>query len=78
MGFSILKDMVKKTLIPQHESDEMPTASQITRDVTSRFKQILKETSGNVISSGEESLKKRETTRTPVASQLSSSRVIGL
>ena len=62
----------------QNESDEMPTASQITRDVTSRFKQILKETSGNVISSGEKSSKKRETTRTPVASQLSSSRVIGV
>ena len=62
----------------QDESDEMPTPSQITRDVTSRFKQILKETSGNVISSGEKSSKKRETPRTQTASQLSSSRVIGL
>ena len=43
----------------------MPTGSQITRDVTSRLQQILKETSGNVMSSVEKSATKKEMSCTP-------------
>ena len=47
------------------ESDDMPTGSQITRDVTSRLQQILKETSGNVMFCEEKSASKKPVSRTP-------------
>ena len=51
--------------ITLQQPDDMPTGSQITRDVTSRLQQILKETSGNIMSSVDKSTTKKGLSYTP-------------